>query len=142
MKNTMQSIVSGCRGVVVAASMLLLAACATSGPRTEDLATRVQGRWDKLLAGDFAGAYQYLSPGYRSSVTSHQYERRLLLQKVRWESARYIDSECLEESCKVSISLDLVLLQAVPGVQRYEITQTAEEDWIRSGGQWWYVPEK
>lgn len=131
-------------GLLRASSLLLimaLAACATSGKQESLIGQRAQQRWDLLLAEDYDGAYRYLSPAYRSSVSSTQYQRRLLLQKVRWTGARYIDSECLENSCKVRISLDYSLRKALPGVPSYDGTQEVDEQWVKSEGQWWYVPE-
>ena len=128
--------------VAMLVAAILLAGCATSAKQEDEIATRAQARWDLLLADDYAAAYEYLSPGYRSSVTSVQYQRKLLLQKVRWNGARYLEHECQEDVCNVRISLDFLLIQAVPGVNRYEGTQTIEEDWIRADGTWWYVPKK
>jgi hypothetical protein len=108
----------------------------------DDIAARAQARWDLLLSGDMHGAYQYLSPGYRSSVSSQAYQRKLLLQKVRWRGAKFIESDCSESLCKVQISLDYVLVAAVPGLPRYDGTQTVQEDWVKAAGQWWFVPEK
>jgi hypothetical protein len=131
-------------GLLRASGLLLimaLAACATSGKQESLIGDRAQARWDLLLAEDYAGAYRYLSPAYRSSVSSTQYQRRLLLRQVRWTDARYIDSDCLENSCKVRISLDYSLRKALPGVPRYDGTQEVDEQWVKSEGEWWYVPE-
>lgn len=127
-----------------AALMLLtLAACATTGGTAEEtVAQRAQARWDALVSGDLSAAYGYLSPAYRSSVNSMQYQRRILLQKVRWTGAEYIDSTCLEESCKVRISLSFSLIGALPGVKRFDGNQEIEENWVKVDGQWWHVPEK
>ncbi|NND44086.1 MAG: hypothetical protein HKN58_02095 [Xanthomonadales bacterium] len=122
--------------------VVALAGCATTGAPAKQIAERAQARWDALVAGDLDTAYGYLSPAYRSSVNSMQYQRRILLQKVRWTGAEYIDSDCLEDSCKVRISLDFSLIGALPGVRRFNGTQEIEETWIKSGGKWWYVPEK
>jgi hypothetical protein len=126
---------------VCLALLLALTACATTDVREHPVAERAQARWDALVAGDQNGAYGYLSPAYRSSVSSLQYQRNLVLQKVHWTGARYIDSECSENSCKVRISLDFSLMGALPGVRRYDGTQEIEEKWVQSEGQWWYVPE-
>lgn len=122
---------------------LLLASCA-SVPREapKGVAELAQERWDTLLAGDMNAAYGYLSPGYRSSVSSMQYQRKLLLQKVRWTGAEYIDSDCSESTCKVQISLDFSLVGVLPGVRRFDGNQTIEENWIKTDGRWWFVPEK
>lgn len=128
------------RGMAALAATLLLAACAGTATRPEDVNTRAQARWDALTSGDFATAYQYLAPGYRSSVSSVQYQRELLTHKVRWTGARVIDSNCSDKTCKVSISLDFEVIKPVPGLNKYDGTQKISEDWILADGQWWYLP--
>jgi hypothetical protein len=135
MKNRIRRLAAPCLGAA-----LLLAACAAPGPRPDDVDARAQARWDRLLAGDIAGAYEYLSPGYRSGTTAMQYQREVLLKKVRWTGAEYIGSDCSESVCKVSISLDYAVMGALPGVPRYQSSRTITENWIWLDGQWWLVP--
>lgn len=120
---------------------LVLTACAGTPTQGHPVVERAQARWDTMLAGDLQAAYGYLSPAYRSSVSSMQYQRQIMLQKVRWTGAEYIDSNCSEESCKVRISLDFSLMGALPGVRRFDGNQEIEETWVKSQGQWWYLPE-
>jgi hypothetical protein len=127
---------------VAASLILLLTACATTGDVEQSVSERAMARWDALITGDHSAAYGYLSPAYRSSVSSVQYQRQILLQKVRWTGAELIDSNCLESTCKVRISLDFSLIGALPGVRRYNGSQEIEESWVKTDGQWWYVPEK
>jgi len=121
--------------------LLLLSACATLPPE-EAVAERATARWNTLLSDDLVGAYEFLSPGYRSSVSSNQYQRSVLLNRVRWTGAQVNESECTETSCKVKISLDYAVYGAVPGVQSFESTQTVVESWVRVDGKWYYVPNK
>lgn len=133
---------TGFRRMATFALLLSLVACAGTPQKDHPIAERAQARWDTLLSGDLHAAYGYLSPAYRSSVSSVRYQRRIMLQKVRWTGARYIDSDCSEISCKVRISLDFTLIGALPGVRQFNGTQEVEESWVKTGGQWWYVPEK
>jgi hypothetical protein len=121
---------------------LLLSACATTVPKANDIEQRVTQRWNLVLSGDLAEAYEYLSPGYRSSVTSTQYQRAILLNKVKWTGVRYIESDCTETVCKVKISIDYTLYGALPGVKSFEGTQAVEESWVLSDGNWYFVPNK
>ena len=123
-------------------SALLLSACATTSQKTDDIEARATQRWNLVLTGDLAGAYEYLSPGYRSSVSSEQYQRSILLNKVKWKDARYIESNCTETVCKVKISIDYALYGALPGVKSFEGTQAVEESWVLSDGNWYFVPNK
>jgi hypothetical protein len=56
----------------------LLSACATGGGVAADapadvkraaVADRAKARWDRLIAGDLAGAYEYLSPASRATLS-------------------------------------------------------------------------
>ena len=122
--------------------LLLLSACASPERTERDIEGRAMERWDTLLADDLDGAYQFLSPGYRSSVSSVQYQRAILLNKVKWTGARYIESDCTETTCKVKISLDYALYGVLPGVNSFEGTQTVEESWVLTEGIWYFVPDK
>jgi len=126
----------------VACCLLLLQACAATQSTESIIEARAMGRWDALLSDDLAGAYEYLSPGFRSSVSSLQYQRSLLIKRVSWTGARYIESECAETICKVSISLDYALYGVLPGVKSFEGTQVIEESWLLIDGKWYLVPEK
>ena len=62
------------KGMVLVSGLVLLSACATS-PRIspeESVKERATARWELFFSGDLAGAYEYLSPGYRTSVSSLQ----------------------------------------------------------------------
>jgi hypothetical protein len=126
------------RLLVLVCSVLVLSAC----EKSESIEERATARWDVLLSGDMTAAYEYLSPGYRSSVSLEQYQRSLLTRQVGWNSADYIESECVEDSCKVKISIDYSVRGALPGVKEFKGVQKIEESWVRVKGVWYLVPEK
>ena len=120
--------------------LLALSACDRGDTPKDTIEERATARWEALLGGDLAGAYEFLSPGTRSSVSSIQYQRSILTQKVQWTGARYIKSECVESSCKVKISLDFALYGVLPGVRSYKGTKEIEESWVLVDGIWYLVP--
>lgn len=122
---------------------LLLALTACTGMQTREQASvekRAQERLDLIFAGNLGAAYEYLSPGYRSGISSLDWQRAFLSRKVHWEGAQIISSECEEDACKVRISMDFIVFAAVPGASRVELTDVVTENWIRSDGQWFLVP--
>ena len=125
---------------VLCCSLLLLSACATSMKSGGNIEKRAMGRWDALLSEDVEAAYEYLSPGYRSSVSLTQYHRSLLLSKVKWTAAKYIESDCEETVCNVKILLDFTVYGALPGVKSLESKQTIEESWVLVNSSWYLVP--
>ncbi len=128
----------------LACSLMLLSACATTAVDTkiDSIEQRATARWEALLGGDLQAAYEYLSPATRSSINSLQYQRSVLLQKVRWTGAQYIEESCEETTCKVTISLDYVIHGALPGIRSFEDSQVVEESWVLVDGVWYFVPSR
>lgn len=123
--------------------VIFLTGCATVGAPPEEAVTkRAQERWDAILSGDLAGAYEYLSPGFRSGVSSIAWQRQLLTRRISYTGARATGSECAEETCKVSISIDYDVIGTLPGVPRFSRTSQIDEDWIRIDREWYLVPAR
>ena len=132
------------RLMVVACGLMLLSACATStsvSPESQ-VEERATARWEALFSGDLAGAYEYLTPAYRTSVSSLSYQRSVLLKPVAWTSAKYVESACEESLCKVKFNVGFTVSGALPGVKSYKGTQIIEESWVLIDGQWYFVPAK
>jgi hypothetical protein len=121
---------------------VLLAACAAPVSRESQIEQRVNERWEKLLGGDLAGAYEYLSPGYRSSVSSLQYQRSILLKKIKWTSAKYLESNCEETSCSATVAVGFTVYGGVPGIKSFSSTRNVEETWLQVDGIWYFVPKR
>ncbi len=130
------------RLMVVACGLMLLSACATSTSVSPEslVEERATARWEALFSGDLAGAYEYLTPAYRTSVSSLQYQRSVLLKRVAWTSSKYIDSACEESLCKVKFDVSFTVSGAIPGVNSFKSTQIIEESWVLIDGQWYFVP--
>ena len=126
--------------LVIICSLVLLSGCATPENKENQIEKRVTERWDTIFSGDLASTYGFLSPGYRSSVSSLQYQRAILTQKVQWTSAKYVDSACEETACIVRVSVGFTVYGALPGVKSFEGTQILDESWVLVDGQWYFVP--
>jgi len=130
------------RLMVVVCGLMLLSACATSTNLSPEslVKERATARWETYFRGDLAGAYEYLSPAYRTSVSSLQYQRSVLLKRVAWTSAEYKESTCQETVCMVKFNVGYTVSGAIPGVKSYKGTQVIEESWVLIDGQWYLVP--
>jgi hypothetical protein len=122
-------------------SLVLFSACATTEVEQpeESIKGRAMARWDALLSGDLPAAYEFLSPGIRTSVSSLQYQRSVVAQQIKWTGADYIGESCEETVCKVQISIDFAVYGALPGVKSFEESQVVEESWIYTDGDWYFV---
>jgi hypothetical protein len=128
--------------ITLCCSLLLLCSCATTTRTEQNIEKRATERWNAVLSGDLAGAYEFLSPGYRSSMSLNQYQRSVLLMRLKWTGARYLESECKETTCKVKISVDYTLYGALPGVKSFDSTQVIQESWVLVDNRWYLVPDK
>ncbi|MGA9572668.1 MAG: hypothetical protein WBS20_01840 [Lysobacterales bacterium] len=130
------------RPLAIVCVLFLLSACAATAKKGISIEERVNARWAALMRDDLEGAYGYLSPGYRSSVSLKQYQRALLTQAVTWNSGKYVSSKCEEATCDVKVSIGFTVYGAVPGVKSFNGTQTTDESWVLVDGNWYFVPQR
>lgn len=129
--------------IAVALPFVALTGCATVAPTADNIvAERAQARWDAVLAKDYATAYTYYSPGFRAKVSQTDLEIKLRLQRVRWTTAKVKDQTCAGEACTVRVDITYQVGAPVPGVSTWSGFDLIEEQWVKTGGDWWYVPPK
>ena len=126
---------------LVAVLALLVSACAGSPEQpAETLEQRVQGRWDALVSQDFETAYQYFSPGMRQTVRFQDFLRQMFARTVAWTDAKFEEvSNCDGDACKVAVNV-FYRVRAPAGAGEFKSVQVLHENWIRSAGQWYFVP--
>ena len=130
--------------VLILLAVMLLSACATTSTSSpEDIVReRAQARWDALLSRDYAGAYALYSPGYRSTATVVDFEISIRMRRIRYTSATYKGQSCDENTCTVSFQVGYRVGTPVPGVGVWDGYEVINDQWIKTGGEWWYLPEE
>ena len=129
-------------GVLLMALVVIsLAACATQ-PQTQDdyIVERAQERRDLLLAGELEDAYTFFSPGYRSTHSLIDFAVQERTRRIQYLSAKYLSHECEESRCLVTFELGYRVAAPVPGVSYFDGTSKVEETWVKTNGEWWYLP--
>jgi hypothetical protein len=122
---------------------LFLTACATApGSSGNFVPERAQDRWDALLAGDYETAYAFYSPGYRSTASVFDLAFKIRSQRVQWVSAEYRDHSCNESVCTVNFMVGFKIIKPVKGLKVWENSSPVEEKWVKTEGQWWYLPKQ
>ncbi len=128
-------------GLILA--VLALSGCASAPASKGDIVKqRAEQRWEAIFERDYAAAYEFYSPGYKSKYSAVDMEISLRVQKVRWISADYVDHSCEEKSCSVKFDLGYRVAAPVPGMDVFTGWDRIEEQWIYTRGEWWYVPPK
>lgn len=129
------------------AAFVMLGGCAAGGGTKSGVSkkggpeVRAQARWDHLLKKETEQAYDFLSPGARSTIAREQYASDMRNRPVRWTKAQVDSKECAsEDSCKVKVFLEYSA--KLPMVAGGDVTSPAvlEETWIAVDGVWYYVP--
>lgn len=128
--------------VVLGLVVLLTTACATA-PRTEDdkVVSRAQERWDAIVTNDLETAYGYYTPGYRSSTNMIDFAVSQRIRKVAYTSAEYIEHDCEGSRCTVKFDVGFRVAAPVPGMTRFDSKQVIEDTWVKTSGEWWYLPK-
>ncbi len=129
---------------------VLLAGCASQPgkPKLSDeelVAQRAAARWEALIASNPGEAYQYLSPGYREMVSRENYIVGQLQRPIRRTGAKVTRVECEAElpRCTVGLMLDYVVPSGMaPQAGKIAATTPVSEQWIKSGGKWYFVPKE
>ena len=121
---------------------VLACACTTTPHAETVIKQRAQARWDAVLAGNYDAAYGFYSPGYRSSHSRTDFEIELRMRRVRWNSAEVLETSCEADVCTVVTRVAYQVAGAVPGVPDWKSKKDVKERWVRTDGQWWFLPEE
>ena len=128
--------------VFVLLLLMLLSACATTPSPDSIVKERAETRWEALLSRDYASAYSFYSPGYRSTASVTDFEIEIRLRRVRLTTAEYLKHNCDENTCTVSFRVGYRVGSPVPGITTWDGYDLITDQWVKTGGEWWYLPEE
>ena len=118
-----------------------LAGCAGIAPDAggqqdswQQVSERASARWNALIAGDLAKAYEYLSPGARDVMTLDLYKSKI--RTGSWNKAIVDTVTCEKDRCEVVMLIDY------RHREMKSIETRLNEVWLQDGGKWWFVPAK
>lgn len=120
--------VAGCAGLPGSGD---LTADSSAVGKSEAVTRRAQSRWEALIRKDLPAAYEYLSPGTRSTMTYEQYKSH---HRVGLYRAAKIDAvTCEADVCTVKLTLtyDAKMIKGM-------VTPVTEK-WVIEQGQAWIV---
>lgn len=130
--------------IALAAAALALAGCAGMVKKDEDASVikeKVTQRWDYLIAHKAEKAYDFLSPGYRDTVTRENYAASMNNRPVSWESVQFVDQNCDADACTVHLKLKFKVAVNLHGIRRIQGDSPLTERWIKESGRWYFLPD-
>lgn len=98
------------------------------------VAKKAQFRWDALIKGDLATAYEYLSPGSRSVMSLELYKAKV--RSGRWKKVSVDSVACEQDRCDVVMAVEYSYRDMESIVTRIS------ETWLQEGNDWWYIYKK
>ena len=129
----------------VAAAMMLLAACATGGKSpaagAQTAGERAVARWQAIIDRKAELAYDYLTPGVRSSKTREGYASEQTQKPLTYLSVALDDEDCAADACTVRVELQYELAIPIEGITRKRFPAFVEERWVRIDGSWFLLPD-
>jgi len=131
---------------------LSLAAC-TAGPpaktpgagsstdrKLADLERRAVDRWQLLIDGKPDQAYEYLTPGFRTTVSQQEYARNAHIGTLKWQSASWRDAECSSaDACEARVLIGYSVRMA--GAGDVASVNLQKESWLKVDGEWYFLPK-
>jgi hypothetical protein len=120
-----------------------LAACGSTPVRKDEgsvVEARALERWNFLIAHEAEKAYDYLTPGFRKTITRDKYAEQKNDVALRWKAAHVGGHSCETDSCTVTVMIDTLV--PMPGIGRAQpATLPTEEHWIKLDRTWYYLPD-
>ena len=117
-----------------------LAGC-TDKANPENVDHRSVERWNFLVAHQAEKAYDYLSPGFRTTQSREDYAAMMNNRALQWKNVKFASKDCDAERCKVNVSVTYSVVMPGAGGKPLESTTTQSETWILVEGEWFYLPK-
>lgn len=104
------------------------------------LHSRVQARWDALVAFDLKKVYSFATPSYRKihnqAHLNAQYHNKLLRKRAEIYSIQFEDEKKTQAKVKVQLHFETFLGNMEQPLQG---SSWETDTWVKVDGQWWYV---
>ena len=136
------------RHLALAACVLALAACATGGTKGPsatdvDVEDRALQRWEHLIAGKGELAWDYLTPGARSTKSRENYGREMRDRPVKWKSVEFEDKNCdAPDRCTIRLVMEYTVKLPLSVGGEIQAPAFVEEQWLRLDGVWYHLPSE
>jgi len=134
------------RTACLGAAVLLAACGAAPARKAQDdsvLPKLALDRWNLLIAHHAEKAYDYLSPGTRTTETREKYASEMNDRPVHWKSVDYVDHKCDDaDACTVQLRAAYTVAMTARIGKDVSAVTILWERWIRVDGHWYYLQDR
>lgn len=118
-----------------------LAACVDQEKNKLD--NRVLDYWNFKINKDYESAYDFLSPGWKSTENKEAFARRMKNSTIDWKSAKILTKECSETYlCDVSLQIEYEYMFKEAIGNKILMPTSLKENWLMQDNVWYNVPVK
>lgn len=127
---------------IAAISLLLVVGGCTDKASPDNVDRRAVERWNFLIEHKAEKAYDYLSPGYRTTQDRETYAGAMNNRPVQWTKATFNRKDCEAERCTVQVDVNYsVPMASVPGKTTSSSSSLLTETWVLIDGEWYFLPK-
>lgn len=116
------------------------AATPSEQAQEERVRDRVHARWESLISGDLARAYEFETPAFRQATDLDAY-RKSFGTAARWSGVDIRDVEFADDGRVATVKLLLSYELALPDGNQYPGRRPLAERWLYKEGDWWIVQQ-
>ena len=69
------------------------------------------------------------------------WEFKMRTRRIAYMGAQFVTHNCEESRCTLTFQVEYGVTQPLPGVGEWENRRLMVENWVRTEGNWWYLPE-
>jgi len=129
------------KAAIGCALAVLLSGCVDKAS-PDNVDKRAVERWNYLIAHQAEKAYDYLTPGFRSTITREDYAGAMNNRPVQWSSAEFKSKECDQERCLAQVDVTYSVTMPGTGGKPVTGTRTQQETWLFVDGEWFFLPSE
>jgi hypothetical protein len=125
--------------IVLMTTILLLTAC--DDKESGKLENRVLDFWNLKIEKDFKTAYQFLSPGWKSTESELSYASRMSMSRANWLNVHIKSKKCSQtDLCEVNVEIEYEFRFRGVGGKDMIVKTDLTENWIMKNNIWYHVP--
>lgn len=124
----------------VIAVLMIVTAC---DQEKNKLDSRAKDFWMHKINRDFDKAYDFLTPGWKSSETKESYVRRMSQSTIKWRSIEIKDKQCSEKYlCSLSLKVEYEYTFKGSMAGTIKVPSEIRETWLMKNNTWYNVQNK
>ena len=105
----------------------------TQGPSAVPLETRVKAYWERRLAKDMSGMYEFYSTEYRSKVSRDEFLKQIRLVRFELSDVAVAKADVQGDRAMVTVTFRMQL----PTVSPDKLASQSDETWVKEADGVW-----